>query len=107
MRTPFAGNIEVYPLYRMKRSGGLEEAARPEVRMTKLPTIIRGVLFLPEASGEKREARGELLDVPGRRVLDLHSGANDVSRLSPGVYFVREVQAQAQAQAVRKVVIGH
>jgi hypothetical protein len=25
-------------------------------------------------------------------------------RLAPGVYFVREAQAQAQAQAVRKVI---
>jgi len=36
----------------------------------------------------------------------LHPGVNDVSGLSPGVYFVRETQAQAQAQAVRKVVIA-
>jgi hypothetical protein len=38
-------------------------------------------------------------------VLDLHLGANDVRALAPGVYFVREVQAQAQAQAVRKIVL--
>jgi hypothetical protein len=101
MGTPFAGNIEVYPLYRMKRSGALEEVARPEVRMTKLPTIIRGVLFLPEASGEKREARCELLDVSGRRVLDLKPGANDVSRLSPGVYFVHE---EPQASSLKPQV---
>jgi len=57
------------------------------------------VLFLPEAPGG-------LLDISGQEVLDLRAGANDVSRLSPGVYFVREAQAQAQAQAVRKVVIA-
>jgi len=45
-----------------------------------------------------------LLDVSGRKVLELHPGANDVRALAPGVYFVREAQAQAQAQAVRKVV---
>jgi hypothetical protein len=44
-----------------------------------------------------------LLNVTGRKVLDLKSGANDVRALAPGVYFVRE--AQAQAQAVRKIVL--
>ena len=46
-----------------------------------------------------------LLDLTGRKVLDLAPGANDVSRLAPGVYFVREAQAQAHAHAIRKVVI--
>ena len=65
------------------------------------PTLVRGVLFF-EARGEKRETRGELLDISGRKVLDLKPGPNDVRSLAPGVYFVRE----AQAQAVRKVVIA-
>jgi len=42
-----------------------------------------------------------LLDVSGRKVLDLRPGANDVSRLAPGVYFVRE----AQTPSVRRVVV--
>jgi len=29
------------------------------------------------------------MDAAGRKVLDLRPGANDISRLSPGVYFVR------------------
>jgi hypothetical protein len=37
--------------------------------------------------------------------MELRAGANDVSRLSPGVYFVHEAQAQAQTQVVRRVVI--
>jgi len=52
-------------------------------------------------------ARGELLDICGRNVMTLHPGANDVSHLAPGVYFVRE-QPQASGlkpQAVRKIVI--
>jgi len=52
-------------------------------------------------------SRAALLDVSGRGVLDLHPGANDVRALppalAPGVYFVR--MAQAQAQALRKVVV--
>ena len=46
------------------------------------------------------------LDISVRDVMDLKPGPNDVSRLVPGVYFVREAQAQAQAHAVRKVVIA-
>jgi hypothetical protein len=29
-----------------------------------------------------------LLDISGRKVMTVHSGANDVSPLAPGVYFV-------------------
>jgi hypothetical protein len=106
MGTPFAGNLEVYPLYRISLPGGLEDAAGPEARTTKLPTIVRGVLVLQEARGEKREARRELRDISGRRVLDLHPGANDVRRLAPGVYFVREASGvEREASRVTKVVV--
>jgi hypothetical protein len=84
--------------------GAVEEHdSRPAQRMMPAATIVRGVLFLPEAAGLKPQA-ASLHDISGRKVLDLKSGANDVRALAPGVYFVRE--AQAQAQAVRKVVIA-
>ncbi len=67
-------------------------------------TIVRGVLFLPEAASHKPQA-ASLLDAAGRKVADLQPGANDVRALAPGVYFVHEARAQAQAQASRKVVI--
>ena len=51
--------------------------------------MVRGVLYLP-ANGEGRVAKGELVNVSGRKVLDLHPGANDVRALAPGVYFLRE-----------------
>jgi hypothetical protein len=75
-------------------------AARPA------PTVIRGVLYVPEASSHKPQA-ASLLDASGRKVLDLHPGANDVRALAPGVYFVRE-KPQATSpkpQAVRKIVL--
>ncbi len=53
-------------------------------------TVIRNVLFLAEASSHKPQAAGSLLDIGGRQVMVLKPGANDVSRLSPGVYFIRE-----------------
>jgi len=67
------------------------------------PSLVRGVLMM-EDRGRKTEDRAELLDVSGRRVMELKPGANDVSRLAPGVYFVRT--AQAQAQTVSKVVVA-
>jgi hypothetical protein len=99
--TPFAGKLEVYPVYRMEYHVGLEQAANLKARTAKLPTIVRGVLLLPEATSP-RPLAASLLDISGRKVLGLHPGANDLRTLAPGVYFVRE--AQAQAQAVRKVI---
>jgi hypothetical protein len=92
--------------YFERLTGVTGETPNAEVRAPNCgPTIVRGVL-LWEACGTRHTAYGaELLDISGRKVLDLHAGPNDVSRLSPGVYFVREAQAQAQAQAVHKVVI--
>jgi len=65
-------------------------------------TMIRNVLLLTEASSHKPQA-ASLLDISGRQVMALKPGANDVRALAPGVYFVRE--AQAQAEAVRKIVV--
>jgi len=82
-----------------------EERPTPHPSRLRSATIFRGALFLPETSGEKREARGELLDVSGRRVLVLEPGANDVRRLSPGVYFVRAVGGEPSAAGCQKVVL--
>jgi len=72
---------------------------RPQVSISKPgPTVVRGVLVLPEARSERREARGELLDAAGRKVLDLRHGGNDVSFLAPGVYFVRGLEPGAVAR---------
>ena len=68
------------------------------------PTVVRYVLLLPETSTRMPHAAG-LLDISGRKVMDLKPGPNSVRALAPGVYFVREAQAQAQAQAIRKVVV--
>ena len=46
------------------------------------PTLVRGVLPLAGKS------RAVLLDVTGRKVAELLPGANDISYLVPGVYFV-------------------
>ncbi len=70
-------------------------------QMISAATIVRGVLELPLAQGLERRASSVLLDISGRKVMALRPGANDVRGLAPGVYFVRE----AQAQGVLKVVV--
>jgi len=52
-----------------------------------LPTIVRGMLFLPASS--LRLHPSSLFDMTGRAVMSLRPGANDVRGLAPGVYFVR------------------
>jgi hypothetical protein len=85
---------------------GIEEGTKPQVGMTKaLPTVVRGVLFMPEASNLKPQATSCLLDISGRKVLDLRSGANDVSGLAPGVYFVRAVSRELSAVGCHKFVL--
>jgi hypothetical protein len=82
---------------------GIAEPRQVEGRQArKGASVARGVLNLEVGSRQNTAYRAELLDVSGRKVLALHPGANDVRALAPGVYFVRE--AQAQAQSVRKVI---
>jgi YVTN family beta-propeller protein len=82
------------------------EARNIDVRRLGAASVVRGVLFLPGASSHKPQA-ASLLDISGRKVMDLQSGANDVRALAPGVYFVRE-RSGARGQGsgrMRKVVI--
>jgi hypothetical protein len=89
--------------------GIAEEPTQQFVSAQPSATVVHDVLFLPKMgtvpSGTAPIFGPSLLDASGRKVLDLHPGANDVRALAPGVYFVREAQAQAQAQAVRKIVL--
>jgi YVTN family beta-propeller protein len=101
----------------LRDSGGaaIEESPKPQAGCKPLPTVIRGVLVLGAAgSRQNTEYGADLLDISGRRVLDLSPGANDVGRLSPGVYFVREKGGESSEEstagnrpsAITKVVIA-
>jgi hypothetical protein len=83
--------------------GIAEEPTRPNIGAQPSATVVRRVLYLPRSLDPSISSR--LLDIGGRQVMGLKPGANDVRALAPGVYFVREAQEQAQAQAVRKVVV--
>jgi sarcosine oxidase gamma subunit len=69
-------------------------------------TVIRNILFLSEAVGRKSQA-ASLLDISGRNVMELKSGANDVRALAPGVYFVLGPKTEdgGPGAAGRKVVL--
>jgi hypothetical protein len=94
-------------------TGCAEKKPLPVAEHLALPTIVRGVLDLPEGSDfPVAKNRGLetsptfLLDATGRKVMELHPGPNDVSRFGAGVYFVRGLGSGAGGQGeVRKVVI--
>jgi hypothetical protein len=69
-------------------------------------TLSRGLLNL-SLSGGKHDAPYALHDITGRRILALKPGPNDVSRLAPGVYFIRQASGgERQAAGVAKVIIA-
>jgi hypothetical protein len=48
----------------------------------------------------------DLLDISGRKVMDLKPGQNDVRAMAPGVYFVRGASGvKHEASSVTKVVV--
>jgi hypothetical protein len=57
--------------------------------------IIRGELCL--------RANGGLLDISGRKVMELRAGANDVRALAPGVYFVQQKDSRRQGSGDSRV----
>jgi photosystem II stability/assembly factor-like uncharacterized protein len=74
-------------------------------RLALSATIVRGVLTLHEEPHAGQGASGVLLDVSGRAVADLSPGPNDVSRLSPGIYYVRSTGNGPSAVFWQKLVV--
>jgi hypothetical protein len=109
---PYSAENMEWPMFRhdpqmtacyKSTTSGVEDSPKPQAASLKPEaTIVRGGLFLSEASSHKPQASSWLLDISGRKVLDLRPGANDVSGLAPGVYFVR----QEGNHLSLKVVVG-
>ncbi len=79
---------------KMNPALGIEEEPGAEVRRVERgATVVRGVLFL---AGRPSPGTSCLLDVSGRKVLGLKPGANDVSGLAPGVYFLSQKDSRGQ-----------
>jgi hypothetical protein len=81
---------------------GIEACKGQLETSSAIATFFRGVLVLPVSPRPRVSESSCLLDACGRKVLDLHPGANDVRALAPGVYFVRGL---ATGAAVRKIVL--
>ncbi len=80
---------------RLYRKGtGIEEGRQPAAVVSRPgPTIVRGVLMV--SSSTAADSPG-LFDSNGRKVMGLRPGANDVSALADGVYFVGAEPAAAK-----------
>ena len=76
-------------IYETTAVGVKETSLRARQGMKLLPTVVRGEAWRHLTDGLV------VFDAMGRRV----------TQAKPGVYFVMEAQAQAQAQAIRKVVL--
>jgi hypothetical protein len=88
-------------------AGGVaENRATSSAHCSRLTaSIVRGVLEISrQHTANSLQPDVELLDISGRRVLDLQPGANVVSRLAPGVYFVRSTD-RSRPSAGRRVLI--
>ena len=69
-------------------------------------TVVRGVLELAPG-GPGQSTTVFLLDISGRKVMDLHPGPNDVSRFDAGVFFIRDLASGVSGRGeVCKVVIA-
>ncbi len=70
-----------------------------------LPTVVRRALWLPSSL---LTPCCSLLSIDGRTVIELQPGPNDLSRLAPGVYFVRTepTAVSRQSLAVTKVIVA-
>jgi len=82
---------------------GVEDRSVPILYKTPA-TVIRGML----RTGDSRQNTGyraDLLDISGRKVMELVPGPSDVRHLAPGVYFVREKGSRGASESVSKVVV--
>lgn len=80
----------------LHKASGPAEMAVPATKGSQA-TVVRGRL-------DWTGTLAVMYDRSGRRVADVHRGGNDVSRLQPGVYFVRQNGVRRGTYA-RKVVI--
>lgn len=82
-------------------SQAMEETITHNARgSTPNATVVHGILFLPMSSVERSAVVASLLDITGRKVLDLVLGANDIRYIAPGVYFIQQERGKTLTKAV-------
>ena len=92
---PNTGNAHVSGHY-LPRTG-MEERELTAYSRQPTASFARDVIWLgpdlghdPDSPSGIGSCPASLLDITGRKVMELQPGDNDIRRLSPGVYFVRE-----------------
>lgn len=97
-----------YVLLKYTAEPGIEETPGSYGIVARRPaTVVRGVLVRQAiANSQSPMAAAALLDASGRKVFDLKPGANNVSQLAPGVYFVRTAMNGQGPGSADKVVIA-
>jgi len=93
---------------KLKLASGVEAPPVRRVKPTAAATVVRGLLKTEDRIPETGY-RAELLDIAGRRVMELRPGANDVRQLATGVYFVQRTGSRAQGfegSGVVRVVVA-
>jgi DNA-binding beta-propeller fold protein YncE len=100
-RLYFAGHTDsvIQVVYDSIVFAGLQAAPGGQTQAARLQTLLN------RSAPFRSPTDAVLFDASGRRAVALKDGPNDMSHLALGVYFIREAQAQAQAQAVRKIVL--
>jgi hypothetical protein len=94
---------EDYATVKYVQSGAIEG---DHTSLVVHPTVLRSAVNLQVDSIQHSACRAGLLDISGRKVLDLKPGPNDVSALSPGVYFVRRASNVGHpASSITKIVV--
>jgi hypothetical protein len=70
--------------------GGVSDWCRGRMSRPRVQTtfIARGMLTYQAPTSSLRPA-AEMVDITGRKVMDLRTGENDIRHLAPGVYLVR------------------
>jgi hypothetical protein len=79
---------------------GIEEGRKtPDAtRFTPNATVVRNSLVILQSAIYNLQSEIVLLDAAGRKVMSLRAGSNDVSHVSPGVYFVQWVSGNRTQQ---------
>ncbi len=97
IKTDSAGRVAV----------AIAEPQPPVAHKPAPATIARGVLHMPETEMTNARYPITLLDVAGRKAMNLKAGTNDVRHLAPGVYFVRGKGPRVQGSegSSRKVIL--
>jgi hypothetical protein len=106
-RGDFGANAWDFVTIKYDPKAGVEETPSAELRTPNgSATLVRNVFNLNSAICNPTPDFA-LVDISGRKVFDLEVGENDVSRLAPGVYFVRSEPSAVSRRpsAVTRIVI--